>query len=133
MTDMLWAATRARKHKQRIKVSCRDLYGVNRTAWIALTLGAMVLGAFLALIACQTVYAEDAPLYIVTIEPDSRLNLRAEPNTDSKVLARLYNGMGVQVDELSEDGQWGKADCYGGQVTGWVCMAYLTPERRDRE
>lgn len=80
--------------------------------------------------AVQEVVTTDAPVatvggtYIVSTDKDT-LNLRAQPNTQSEILAQIAKGTTIYV--ISVENNWGKV-VYDSQ-TGYVSMTYLTPEQ----
>lgn len=80
--------------------------------------------------ALQEVVTTDTPVvsaggtYIVSTDKDT-LNLRAQPNTSSEILAQIAKGTTIYV--ISVENNWGKV-VYDSQ-TGYVSMTYLTPEQ----
>lgn len=55
----------------------------------------------------------------------SVLNFRAEPNSSSEIIGKLYEGTAIKITEIKNQ-KWGKTT-YDGK-TGWVSMDYCTPQ-----
>lgn len=66
---------------------------------------------------------EDAPLEYAVTGCD-RLNLRAGPGLDARVIVELPQGVGVS-DTGETQGDWWEVTT--GTLTGWVLSTYLEP------
>lgn len=67
---------------------------------------------------------EGAYMAIITgIEDNSSLNLRAEPNTASEVIMRMYKHQQLMVLEVCEDAEWVKVRT--DAVEGYVMVSFL--------
>lgn len=61
-------------------------------------------------------------MYVVTSNPNNRLNLRAAPSTSSSILGKLSYGTAVAV--LSSSNGWAKVQV--NSTTGYLSMQYLS-------
>lgn len=70
-----------------------------------------------------TVQAVDyfADQFMVTVTGKSALNVREEPNADSKWVGKMYEGSGGTILEVGDG--WTKIQ--SGNVTGWVSNQYI--------
>jgi uncharacterized protein YgiM (DUF1202 family) len=55
--------------------------------------------------------------YVIVDDPDGWVNLRLEPNTDSKIMARILNGTNLEV--LNKTGNWFEVLTESGR-TGYI-------------
>lgn len=62
-----------------------------------------------------------ADQFIVTVTGKTALNVREEPNTDSKWVGKMYEGSGGTILEMGDG--WVKIE--SGNVTGWVSSDYI--------
>lgn len=67
--------------------------------------------------------------FIVTVTGKTALNVREEPNTDSRWVGKMYDGSGGFV--LEEGDGWTKIQ--SGKVTGWVSNDYILTGEAGRE
>lgn len=54
---------------------------------------------------------------------DGYLNVRETPSTKGKIIAKLYNGDKITIEETSEDGKWYKIS--KGDIKGYVSKNYV--------
>lgn len=54
---------------------------------------------------------------------DGYLNVRETPSTKGKIIAKLYNGDKITIEETSEDGKWYKIS--KGDIKGYVSKDYV--------
>ena len=70
-----------------------------------------------------------ADQFIVTVTGKSALNVREEPNTDSKWVGKMYEGSGGTILEVGDG--WSKIE--SGNVTGWVSNDYIPTGEAGKE
>lgn len=66
--------------------------------------------------------SQTSTMYVVTSDPNNRLNLRATPSTSGSILGKLSYGTAVSV--LSTSNGWAKVQV--NSTTGYLSMQYLS-------
>ena len=90
--------------------------------------GACLLSVTIWAACCPAAWAQSAVVDNGS-DPDSRLNMREEPSTDSASLGRFYSG--TQVEIVSDaGGGWSEVNIGGGQnsLSGYMMSEYLSED-----